>query len=614
MYIKEKNKEGGEGKGMRNKILYMSPMKALTEEKHREWLKRYPDKKISVLTGDYYLTKTKQKELSKADIILCTSEMVDSRTRKMKSERNYWLHNIGLLIVDEAHLLTTSRGHAIETGIIRFTSINNKAKILFLSATMPNVNELGKWLTSLNGKDPRIIYSNWRPVELQINYEEYEVTTMRNGWEDYWASQERKRQKAVDIALTKPNEKFLIFCHDKGTGRDIVKRFEKEGENTVFHNADLPLKDRSDIENSFQDQNNGIRVLVSTSTLAMGVNLPARNVIIVGVHRGLTEVDELDIIQCAGRAGRYGIDDAGFVYLIIPETSTTRWQEIFKNPRPVNSVLNNRHILAFHVLAEVENRIINSVGSLLAWYKKSLAGMQNITPFDKRDAEGLITDLIKMEMLTGDIQRFSITGLGKVSAWLYFSPYDIYAWFRNLNVIFNCEMSDEILAWAIADIPSNDLGYIRKDLVPVCNDWKWLLKNRNIHVTQACPSVVGAYNCLNGINDQSFDSFKRTIIYDIDRQVQAFRLIDDIYTKWGKENFWKILPTRIKYGIPNEMVELVKVPGIGGVRARKLWDLGFKTIADVANLRNKKKLLNVVTPSMAKKVQSEARKLLTEGE
>ena len=111
------------------------------------------------------------------------------------------------------------------------------------------------------------------------------------------------------------------------------------------------------------------------STLAWGRNLPARNVVITGVHRGLTEVDELDIIQMAGRAGRYGIDDAGFVYLIIPERSTPQWKYTFENPRPVKSVINEKEILAFHVLAEIQNGVSSEKG-VFRWYKRSLAYLQ----------------------------------------------------------------------------------------------------------------------------------------------------------------------------------------------------------------------------------------------
>lgn len=596
------------------RCIYLSPLKSLTQEKYEDWQKRFPNEEITILTGDYTLSDEMKKKLAKSNIVVMTSEMADSRTRRMESEKNFWLSEVGLVVVDESHILTTERGHAVETGLMRFTSINPKARILFLSATMPNVDQLGKWLTNLNGKETDVIYSTWRPVQLQINYIEYQPAINARGHEDYWGTQEAKRSKTIEIAMSKPDEKFLIFCHDKGTGRDIVKRLKAEGIKSHFHNADLDLKERLAIEGEFQDRHNGIKVLVSTSTLAWGRNLPARNVIIVGVHRGLNAVDELDIIQMSGRAGRYGIDDAGFVYLIIPEGSTANWQNTFANPRPVNSVLNKRSILAFHVLAEVQNRVIANVSSLLSWYKRSLAGMQSIVPFEKCDAEGLIDDLLEMEMLTGDYMRLNITGLGKVSAWLYFSPYDVHAWHRNFGRIFSdVELSDETLAWAIADIPSNDLGYIRKDLQSQCEDWKWMLKNRGINATAALPSVIGAYNCLTGNDDSLFSSFKRSIIYDISRQNQAFELMDGMHAKWGKEKFWKTLPARVKYGIPEELAELVRLPGIGGIRAKKLWEAGFQSIADIADPARRGELKKALGVSI-NAIQSAAKKMLSKKE
>lgn len=623
-----------------SRVIYLSPLKSLTQEKYEDWQKRFPNEEITILTGDYTLSNEMKQKLARSRIIVMTSEMCDSRTRRMKTEKNFWLNEVGLVVVDESHILTTDRGHAVETGIMRFTAINKKARVLFLSATMPNVDQLGKWLTTLNGKQTDVVYSTWRPVQLQIDYVEYQPAINSRGREDYWETQDRKRNKAVEIALSKPDEKFLIFCHDKGTGRNIVKRLKDENIDSIFHNADLDLKERLEIESSFQDRNNGIRVLVSTSTLAWGRNLPARNVIIVGVHRGLNEVDELDIIQMAGRAGRYGIDDAGFVYLIIPEGSKEAWKQTFANPRPVNSVLNNRATLAFHVLAEIENRTIANANDVLRWYRRSLAGMQSLTPFEKEDAQMLIEELLQMEMLTGDSMRLSITGLGRVSAWLYFSPFDVYAWYRNFSRLFERKidsealksnakdlemamffgkqkqtdslipLSDETLAWAIADIPSNDLGYIRKDLQPDCENWAWMLRNRGIVATNALPSVIGAYNCLTGVDDDLFGAFKRTIIYDIARQCQALELIDGMHAKWGKEKFWKVLPLRIKYGIADEMADLVRIPGIGGVRAKKLWDAGFRAVEDIANPEKAKRLRTILKINNIKQIQSAAKKLL----
>lgn len=591
------------------KILYTSPLKSLTQEKYSDWQERYPNQKISILTGDYVLTPKRQKELAKADIILATTEMVDSRTRRMEAENNLWLKEIGLMVIDESHILATNRGHAVETGIMRFTSINSKARILFLSATMPNVQELADWLSSLNQKETTTIFSKWRPVKLNMYYEEYPIAYNRWGQEDYWTNQERKKRKAVEIALSKPDEKFLIFVHDKGTGRDVVKRLKMEGAETKFHNADLELKDRQETEDSFQDRDNGIRVLVSTSTLAYGRNLPARNVIIVGVHRGLNKVDSMDIIQESGRAGRLGLDDAGFVYLIIPEGTTNHWEKIFENPKSVNSVLNEKATLAFHVLAEIQIRNIKNESDLFDWYKRSLTYKQDLKPFEKEDAEILINELIDMQMISRLFNRLQVTNLGKVSAWLYFSPYDVYAWYKNFSKVFEIGVSDKFLAWALGDIPSNDLGYIRKDLKRKCDDWRYDLNAKGIHPTDALPSVIGAYNCLSNIDSNSFNTYKRGIIFDVDRQVQALSLIDQ-YAEWEREDLWKSLPLRIKYGIPEKMIDLVKLPGIGGVRARKLWNAGFKSLADVSDISRKVELMRIFKPDMVKKIQKVAKNFL----
>lgn len=536
------------------KIIYTSPLKSLSNEKFEDWKKRFPDKTIIMLTGDtLYSGFEREKQMKacmKADIIICTSELLDSCTRRGINEKTLWLSYVGLLVTDESHVISTSRGSAIESGIMSFSKLNPKAKILFLSATMPNVSELGGWLTKLNKKETEVIYCDWRPVELQMHYEEYYVARYPSGHEDYWGSQENKRSKAVKIAMSKPDEKFLIFCHDKGTGRDIVKRLEQQGEQAFFHNADLKVKERLHMETKFQDKEDGLRILVSTSTLAYGRNLPARNVIIVGVNRGLNEVDELDIIQESGRAGRLGLDDIGHVFLVIPEGSTETWKYIFKNPRSINSVMNNHHTLAFHILAEIQNKEVWDTRSLLSWYERTLAHHQNIKPFNEEDAIGLISDLERMEMISGsDRSKLFITNLGKVSAWLYYSPYDVYDWYKNFKKIFdeNIELDDLTLAWALTDIESNNMGYIPKDIAGECEDFRWRLKNRNITASDAIPNTVAAFSALTGKKEKQglLIALSRNLIFDIDRIKQALSLIDTRHAKWDKEELWNIFPLGI---------------------------------------------------------------------
>jgi len=602
-----------------NRVIYLSPLKSLTQEKYDDWQKRFPGMNIVILTGDYTLTEARKQELAGANIIVMTSEMCDSRTRRMNSERNFWLKEVGLVIVDESHILSTDRGHAVEAGIMRFTSINQHARILFLSATMPNCDELGEWLTKLNGKPTDVVFSTWRPVVLEMNYIGHPVFDRQ-----YMATQDAKRRIALDIVASKPNEKFLVFVHDKGTGRYMVKRFNEMGITAHFHNADLDMKDRLDIERSFANRDNGIRVLVSTSTLAWGRNLPARNVVIVGVHRGLQEVDELDIIQMAGRAGRYGIDPAGTVYLICPQGDEVAWEHRFNNPRPVTSILShplhgiNRPVMAFHVLAEIENKQIDSVKTLTRWYLRSLAGHQRPNVFDTEDAEDLFDELAGMDMLTyrGDYIRPAITGLGRVSAWLYYSPYDIYDWYTNFNTFFRgedaIEKDDMTLAWAVGDIASNDWGYVPKDAADRAELFAYDLRTRGVKPRGGIVAALAAYDCITGATPEegSVKIFMRNIRYDIARMTQAIGLIDSMFAKWEKKEMWAALPQRILYGVSEEMVELTRVPGIGGATARKLFERGIHSIAELAMADNLNIVMQVATPTRAKKFMMDARALL----
>lgn len=596
------------------RAIYLSPLKSLTEEKYEDWSIRYPDEEITILTGDYVLSTKMKKKLGKSKIIVLTSEMMDSRTRKMKSEKNFWLKDVGLVIVDEAHILSTNRGHAVEAGLMRFTKLNPDARILLLSATMPNVDDLAEWCTVMNGKDSDIIFSNYRPVELEKHFCEYRIEYYGSGRMDYWSTQANKMGMVIDIAMSKMDEKFLVFVHDKNTGRRLVKQFKEAGEETVFHSADLNLADRKKIESSFKDRENGLRVMISTSTTAWGVNLPARNVIITGVHRGITEVDELDIIQMAGRAGRFGIDPQGDVYLVIPEMSKEVWENVFINPRNVESVLKEKEILAFHICSEVESGVIKDKHLLLKWYKRSLASYQG-EDLDEYLMEMIIEDLVEMDMIKINRSGWKVTGLGRVSAWLYYSPYDIHEWYKNFNQYFQQSVVDEyVLGYCLGAIPSNQLDYLPKDLE---DDYHGIMNLIEAHgfkgsLWGAFPSIVGAYLALTGDKEKNGSAViaKRSLVYDIDRIAQALSMIDKFYSNWEKQKFFESLPLRVKYGVGEKALELVKLKGIGGARANKMVKAGISSLEDVANPDNKKALLKILKPHMVKEIQAQAKDLL----
>jgi intein/homing endonuclease/ssDNA-binding Zn-finger/Zn-ribbon topoisomerase 1 len=189
----------------------------------------------------------------------------NSRSRNYKSEKSDWLFDIGLIITDESSLLTTNRGHALEVGIMRFSKLVPSAKILMLSATMPNVSEFKTWLTTLNGKPTEVINNNWRPTVIQWNLLEYD-TSLR-----YADQQQDKLNLALECYYKNPNEKTLIFVHDKNTGRMLESKFKDQEIDCLFYNADLEMSSRTQfLEDFAENTKESLQVLISTSGLAWG--------------------------------------------------------------------------------------------------------------------------------------------------------------------------------------------------------------------------------------------------------------------------------------------------------------------------------------------------------
>jgi len=253
------------------KAAFLSPLKAVSQEKYNDWTSEkhsWSKMNVSIVTGDYALTDKRVEELNKANIIIMTTEMMDSRTRRIYTEKNDWLLQIGTVVMDESHMLMMAgRGDKCESAMMRFTKQNPSCRIVFLSATMPNVSELAKWLTLLNGKKTELINSNYRPITLDKHYLTY------NDMGRYAETEENKINKAIGIAIEKFNnkEQTLIFVHSKSTGNKIKEKLSILGYDSEFHSADLDLKKRLEVEAKTKSKE--IMILISTSTLAWGINI-----------------------------------------------------------------------------------------------------------------------------------------------------------------------------------------------------------------------------------------------------------------------------------------------------------------------------------------------------
>jgi helicase len=559
------------------KAIFLSPLKAVSQEKYEDWTcedHAWSKLNVSIVTGDYQLTDKRVEELNQANIIIMTCEMLDSRTRRIAIEKNSWLLEAGTIVQDESHSIgQIGRGDKIESAMMRFSKQNPACRIIFLSATMPNVNEISKWLTMLNNKKSELINSDYRPCQLDIHYEMYD------DYGKYQNVENNKIERVVELTQKYKDDKTIVFVHSKAIGRKIYQALKDIKENVEIHNSELNLKDRIKVTKEFREKGK-LRIIVATSTLALGINLPARRVIVTGVHRGIQEVEPLDIVQMCGRSGRVGLDPKGDAHVLLPQRKFNHYKSWCKNIPPIKSTINNQDVLAFHIISEISEGEIYNVQTLVDWYNRSLAAFQS-NFLDRVDAENLLIKLNKIKVIEKKDDRYIVTKLGKVAAYLYYSPYSISSWYFNFNKIFSDNnLDDYSISWALANIPDNNSSFIGKELndivqtfINVCNCKKYIISN-------SCASVgIVFHSCLN-YSEEIGAHLKSQVKFDSERMCTALEMIDKMYAHWNKSDFWKRLQMRIEYEISEKHTELCTLKGIGGIRVRKLFDMGIQNIND----------------------------------
>lgn len=587
----------------KGKAMYLAPLKALAKEKIDDWTAdkhHFEDLNLSICTGDYRLTEGRKKELEDSNIIVMTSEMLNSRCRNYKSESNEWLKKIKVIVVDESHLLTVpNRGDHLETGLMKFTKINPDCRIVFLSATMPNVDEIANWLeNSLNKKKTYLIKSSYRPCPLDIHWESYKESTT------YDKTELSKINCAIDLIQEYKDDKFLVFVHAKNTGEKLKKELDRLQICCEYHNADLEKEKRYQVEDRFK--NGDLRIIVATSTLAWGINSPARRVIITGVHRGMSEVETYDIFQMAGRAGRPGYDPRGDVHILLPSTRTDYHISRLSNPQKITSQLlthvgseENPHYktLAFHLVSEIHHGEIKNNDDVHSWYEKSLAHYQSGS-LDDTIVDKTLELLIKVGAVKEIDGEYEVTSIGRISSMFYYSPFDVADFRRNFRYLFlnNLENNDYAVSLALGNVDSIRMGFVSKAEKDEMDSYSYKIKKiyDSEYLDSSIKGGYAYYALMNGLELKSFTSMCRGIQLDFDRTLSVLNAIDSMAAKWNKKDFFSSLSMRIRYGVRPELIELCKIPNIGKVRAEKLYAAGFRNHNDlVSDPQKVKNILNM---------------------
>lgn len=567
-------------------MIYLAPLRALVTEKRDDWTNPnhpFSDCKISVLSGDYKYTEDKIDEVNDSQIIIMTSEMLNHRIRNSSTRKSEYLGNVGTLVVDESHLLTVpGRGIHLEVALMKFTEIYPDCRILLLSATMSNVKNLANWLNHLNKKKTYILESSYRPQPLKVHF---------NPVSDDFGYDNQVRQMVEDsiaLCMTYCEDKFLIFVHTKKIGHHFVHEFNKSGINAVFHNADLNMSDRKEIENNFKSKSKDCRVIVATSTLAWGTNLPARRVIIAGTVRGRQAVENYDIQQMMGRAGRKGYDPQGDVYIFVPASKQRMEIDRIQSKCQIDSHTldieqNIYRELSFHLIGEFVKKKFTK-DDVISWHSRSFSCFEGIEIHTITLTETL-NKLKELGLIKEEGKKYEVTNLGSVSVYNYMCPFVVAALKINFNTLFTNGLQNSHMDIAFA--LSNHSGFFKEFLSK--DDERKIPEFVDSFRTKFGKDISGGivkasyiyYHLLMGTPVHHFQNLLPTIKFDFERVAGVLKQIDSRVTKWGRSNYFDNISNQIRYGVPAHLVPLVSIPGIGAVRAKRLWDSGFKTAEDV---------------------------------
>ena len=621
-------KEGKKG-------IFLVPLRALAWEKVtelRDICKNILNgARIGVSVGDF----DKIRGLSKYDIIVATSERADSLIRHNPS----WLTEVGCLVSDEIHLINDSnRGPTLEVTLSKFREINPDIQIIGLSATVSNSKEVAKWLGAT------LVESDFRPVPLKKGI------CIDNEIE--WDGSDFKRidiDGTEGIALDNLPDQCLVFVNTRRSAEAQAKRLGmligkrltneeiealktytnelKSGADEVtsvdsnltkliekgvaYHHAGLTNRQRQLIEKGFREKR--IKALCATPTLAAGVNLPAKRVII----RDLTRWDSsfqsnqplpvLEIQQMLGRAGRPGFDVDGEGVLIAKnnEQKAQIIETYFEGEtEPVISRLGSEPALRTHLLSLIASGTISSTEEMHSFLKKTLFGAQGELwrtqhrinkVLDFLDKE----DLIRIEgKLDGEFipantslqEKLKATAFGRKVSQLYIDPlsgviirkalesevpanplgllhtisrtpdiYSLYVRKNEMETYLTHLMQMEADLMLPPPIEHTELEFYLWDLKTALLLMDWVEETPEEHLMKRYSTTPG--------DIRAKVETAGWILYSMS---ELSELVSPNTTKMIAE-----LEIRISNGVRKELLPLLEIDSIGRVRARALFNAGF---------------------------------------
>jgi len=434
--------------------LYIVPLRALASEKAEEFAAFEAfGVDVGVSTGNYEGTS---EWLAEKDVVVATSEKVDSLVRNNAS----WLGDVSCVVADEVHLVDDAeRGPTLEVTLAKLRQLATDLQVVALSATVGNADVVAEWL------DAALVDSDWRPIELKkgVHYgsalhfedddevevrprsgEKAEAALVRDALEDGGSSlvfvNSRRNAEAAARRLGGTVTPFLTDdeqsrCEALAAEiRDVSDTETSEAladavaDGAAFHHAGLASEHRTLVEDAFRDRT--LKAVAATPTLAAGVNTPARRVVVRDWQRytgsGMEPLPVLEVHQMMGRAGRPGLDPYGEAVLLAKrheDLERLREDYVRADPEELRSKLVAEPALRMHVLSTVASGFARSRTALVEFLRETLYAVQEEDP---GRLESVLDDVVRYletnDFVTRDGDELAATGLGHTVSRLYLDP------------------------------------------------------------------------------------------------------------------------------------------------------------------------------------------------
>ena len=616
-----------------SKGFYTVPLRSIAFEKKRlfEKMGECLGLRVATIVGDL---EVPERRIEKSDIIVSTYEKMDSIIRK----RPDYLSEASTSVIDELHYISDpKRGPIVEIIVSAFKHRAPHTQLIGLSATISNAEEIAEWMNA------ELVASEWRPVPLLEGVYRDGVITYTNSRMEPVSVKSgiasvdlaihasvkggqsivfvQSRRKAVSLAK-KIYRFHSMLDYDKEAAREASRRLSNTPDKTevgeilaklvsggiAFHHAGLSNEQRSIVEDAFRSQ--AVNTIVATPTLAAGVNLPARYVVVDEYtryedgYRARISVSEYK--QLAGRAGRPGYDEVGVAVIVAKHSDDPEELLDFyarRSPEPVTSKLANRRILRTVLLASIASGLARTEDSVSRFLGKTLYAHQTGSSIIGFILDEAVKDLVKWEMITRSGRGvYEPTRLGLVTSLLYLDPLTSHTIIDNLRqrprdsvlgFLHLISMTDDALVvrvsrrdldglYRVLDERYNELIVTPECCVDDESRYLQALKTALLLEDWIEETPMNELEDKYGVGPGDVAAIVETSVWLTYSSWRISRLYPETIRLSG---FLKGLEERLKYGVKEDVLELTRLKGVGRVRARLLYKHGFHSIEDLRKAR-----------------------------